>query len=1665
MNPEKAPQTLFRLVPPKVSLRKTLRRTTAFSLIFAGLGLPSEAAPLLSPAFAEETARPAAPAQGSEQWMVGVYQEGKRLFDAGDYDGAQREWDKLSGSYDQNPSLKVIVDFMRKRIKEDPETVKRGREFQENQGKAAKKQIEAAGKAKAKKSQPEDEKVAAFLAQARQDVTKQVRGFDQKTATYDSKRAQQQMLALFAKGKQAYLNGNLSQAIAAWDEAVTYLPPNSAAKRELEKLKSNSVQLAEKRNIPVTKPVNPPADMKDFLELVNARFRAESQEGQARVAQRQTSAVDRQDALDKSFQKSKLLYFQGQYEQAIDEMNALAKYFSPDSEEARLIAGVRENYLSSLQAQTEAKEAAPIASVKLQTPADLRSFVDQANRKFDAMIADARARRTAVDKTSAEREGFVRTALERARTYFSAGRVEEALSELERVAPYVENEVEILSLVDEIRAKQAEVERVKAEFDSPDAGETKLNRAATKGISDFLADASRRLEDQKKKIAARRKDVDADVRERSRRLADLFQNAKSRYDAGDLEGALDLLADMAPDVENGDEIARDIDELRQDLADSRRASKELESLDAKREKWPIPSELSSLLSETQSNIRSHADEMRRKRDAAKRSAGENRRAFDEAYNAGRAAYNSGDLQTALSEWEKLVPLVENGNEFAQYLSDVRRDYEAAMEAERSSQKADAGAAALKLPDDFYELLNQTAANARERAQRASSQKQAAEKSVSERSEAFNRAYEAGREAYNAGNLEKAIAEWKALVPLVENGASLGSSLDALQRDYRTATQAIEAAENAEKQPSARLKAPGEIDKMLSDAGRQIQIRAREASERKQTLEKSVGDRRAVYDRAVAEGRAAYQAGDIERAVEAWKALAPVVENGQALEKDLLSVRDQYRSAQQTRAAADALAAQKVSLAPPAELSSALSDISKKLQAETAQSRELAAASETKSAERRKRVEAAISEGLGFYKNGFTAEALQRWESVLPDLADSDRLQKTLFELQRADQELAAVQKAALQSEIDSKKTMPPPADLTKALETAFASASAKLEEAKNRQSGANNESVRRQTIVTEAIQNGKLALARGEVDAAIAEWTKAAPYLEGGAALIPKLQELKAAHVKLVEAQKAAAMAEERNMGKLKSLPEVDAFVTESSLKYKNDTAAAELRRQQAEAAFEEKRAMIEYTVNKAREIFNKGDIPGASLEALKLQTLMEDPVTLQSSVAGIQGSYEQSLKAQTDATAAEERTKNTLFKSPPELALLLKDADMKVKELTILANNQKTEAEQALKEKEAFVQQAFERGKALYWQGKIDEALKEWDTMAPLLEDGGKVKEVTGRYEETITIQRQAREMAERRNEKFQTPEELQRLLNDSEKILSSQSNFATAQQRAAQDELSERQEFINRTFQKGKALYEQGMIPDAIDEWEQLTPLLENGSKVKEFIDSVKASYKETQVAKKSSEEAQARSLVAPEAPADLTRLLAEANQGLQTETQRSREERQKAEEALREKQKMIDGIFQKGKTFYQAGRIEEAIDTWKTLLPFVDDNTSIRQLIQQAEDSRRQLLAERYESQNNLQTAQAPATMQFALEESNAALKEHISQQQAQRLQDDLQAVVGRPALKKPAAKTLPLKEGAQGENLPFKLDEIEQMMLEYKVVTPEELQKRRESLQAASKTAEA
>jgi hypothetical protein len=265
------------------------------------------------------------------------------------------------------------------------------------------------------------------------------------------------------------------------------------------------------------------------------------------------------------------------------------------------------------------------------------------------------------------------------------------------------------------------------------------------------------------------------------------------------------------------------------------------------------------------------------------------------------------------------------------------------------------------------------------------------------------------------------------------------------------------------------------------------------------------------------------------------------------------------------------------------------------------------------------------------------------------------------------------------------------------------------------------------------------------------------------------------------------------------------------------------------------------------------------------------------------------------------------------------------------------------------------------------------------------------------------------------------------------------------------DRQTLINTTFQKGKNLYEEDRIPEALEEWATITPYLDKGSQLKEFIDGVAKNYENSLLVKKAAAEADAKKAIKFQAPEDMPRYLEEAGNKLKAQVEDSRMQKEAAENLRRERQLFIDGKFQKGRLLYEQGKPEDAITEWKTILPYIQDDSKVRQLILKAEEHNQMLKEEPPASESPVVI---PPDLGPALVSLNSALEKKAESKNREKLEADVRDVIQDK--KEKLHKTNAKKTKKIESEIP--LDEIEQMMLEYNIATPQELEKRHQELKA-------
>ena len=115
-----------------------------------------------------------------------------------------------------------------------------------------------------------------------------------------------------------------------------------------------------------------------------------------------------------------------------------------------------------------------------------------------------------------------------------------------------------------------------------------------------------------------------------------------------------------------------------------------------------------------------------------------------------------------------------------------------------------------------------------------------------------------------------------------------------------------------------------------------------------------------------------------------------------------------------------------------------------------------------------------------------------------------------------------------------------------------------------------------------------------------------------------------------------------------------------------------------------------------------------------------------------------------------------------------------------------------------------------------------------------------------TFSAKKASDEAVAKKDNKFETPDELPALLTQADAKVKNDALEANAQKMKAEETFSERQKWITQTFDLGRSFYQEGKYDQAVDEWAKLSPYFENQPEVRKLIESVKQSHSDAMAAK---------------------------------------------------------------------------------------------------------------------------------------------------------------------------------------------------------------------------
>ena len=1495
--------------------------------------------------------------------VEGAYQKGRTLFQQNRFQEAITEWERLLPDMENAAELQKAMQAAKESHTRATQAKKSAAEFAANEYKGLKL--------------PYNAEMREMLNQAGTRLADDIEQSQNQRKDMEKTLADREnwVAATFAKGKAFHAQGRYREALEIWDTITPYVLDGSALKQAIDVLRNIEEtgvlekQAAEKALAQQDKRFASPAEMKDLLGKMSTELKARADSANQQRTQAEKTLAERQAWVDATFQKGRQLYLQDNVEGALELWRTLVPYLEDAAQMKTFIQDAADSQRASMQAKDAAAKAASKKDSPLPSPQELGKLLQSVDQRLRAEATQAQTERQQIEKSLAERQTWVESNFQKGKELYSQGDVAGALEAWERVVPYVDEGSNIKPFIES--ASQS----YKAALAAQQSAEKALSQkdkgfVSPADMKELLGKMSAEMKARAQSAQEQRSQAEKTVADRQAWITATYERGKELYAQGNVQGALELWNTLAPYLEDSSQIKANLQSASENYKASAQAKDAAAKAMAQQDtRFPSPPDLARILQSADQRLKNEAAEAVSERQKMEITLAERKVWITAVYEKGQVLYKEGKVDEALGEWEKLGPYLDEKSGVRELIAGVQETQQAALDAKKGvTQFAANEFKKVKVPyaPAMTQFLNEANSKLKADSEESARQKLEMERTLAERRAWIAATYEKGKQLYDQGQYDKAASLWKTLTPYLERDAEVAALIDKVSQNYSGAASSRRSAETAAFKAGLPVPAPEGLLAALQEAGKKLDIDTREAEEKKSQADKILTERRARVQAEFQKGKELYGQGKIKEALEAWNNLPPYLENSQEIkdflqrlekkQKDFLSVRNEANLAVSNR---------DTRFDAPDELAVSLQDMDKQLQAKIASFEAQRAKAEKSLADRQAWVEGNFKKGKDLYSQGDLAGAVGAWEILAPYLDESSNVKPLIESASQTHKAALAAQQSAEKALAQKDMRFAPPAEMKDLLVKLTADLKTRTEAAQAQRSQAEKSLADRQAWMNVTFQKGKELYSQGNIQAAIEIWNTLAPYLEDSSQIKATLQSVSENYKVSVQAKDSATKALAQKDMRFPSPPDLTKILQSADQRLKNETAEAVAERQKMEKTLAERQAWIAATYEKGQTLYKEGNVDEALREWEKLGPYLDEKSGVRELISSVQETQQAALEAKEAAVQAVTNEYKGL-RMPANFEAALGQTNDRLKQETQKYLAQRADAEKALVENQNTVTAAYEKGKAHLEQGQWWEASEAWQGLTPYVDEGMK-KQLDQLRQNADDAEKARRDKDEFAAKEYSTSlklpygEEMTRLLTESQKKMLADTQAARDEKARMQKMLSDRQSSVTATFQKGKDLYDQGRVQEALDVWDSITPNLDNQPRIKEHILGARQSYEASQAAAAELEAVKARPVMAPAA---LPETLKIADERLKKEALEAQTETAKADKALGERRDWVVANFQKGKAFYDQGLYKEAMDAWAPLLPQVENRDKLQVLMDNVSDSYRRSL----ESREAMKVAQA-------------------------------------------------------------------------------------------------
>ncbi|MCG3175226.1 MAG: hypothetical protein MOGMAGMI_00148 [Candidatus Omnitrophica bacterium] len=607
---------------------------------------------------------------------------------------------------------------------------------------------------------------------------------------------------------------------------------------------------------------------------------------------------------------------------------------------------------------------------------------------------------------------------------------------------------------------------------------------------------------------------------------------------------------------------------------------------------------------------------------------------------------------------------------------------------------------------------------------------------------------------------------------------------------------------------------------MADTQAKLKLKADEAAQKKSAADSSLAQRQTRLEETFKKGRAYYDQGQYREALSEWKSILPELEDQQTLSPLIAQAESAQAALESVKRDADRAAERaQAKLVVPAGLAQALQETQARLRAAQTESVALQAKADARAKNRQDSVDAAFAKGEVFYREGKIAEALGAWRALTPEVQGGESLAAEIDRVERLNNDLLTAQKAVA----DTAKRQPlPPSGLTETLAEVDRSIQIRRTQADQQRLSSDTDFKARQEAAAATYRQGRELFVQGKTKEALNTWRSLLPVVDDAKTLRSLIDTAEDSYIKMLEAENAAADAARLRPEAPKDLQE---FLGESIRKTKEATLKAESDLARTRKGLAERQAIISATVREGTQLYNQGRIDDAIEVWKRLSGDVDATAPVMAQIDALKHNYRMLNDAETAYKAVRSVDKISDFPGADKMTDFIEEANLRMQSDIEEYRGKTSQSQKAVEEREAWMSATARNGIAFYEKGRIADALEQWDRLLPYLQEDSllarRIQELRDSYDQMAEAE-ESLESAEtdQKNYEFPDSDELSGYLEDAKVKLDKNTEAARSRAYETEQGLSDRKQWFNDVYQKGKAYYEEGRYIDAVREWEALTP-----------------------------------------------------------------------------------------------------------------------------------------------------------------------------------------------------------------------------------------------------